>query len=163
MGGDFRQTSRNNNVMHYCMKNSVDLHKFVQLLLLTNMHACGEAEVEFDNFLLNVATNTHPTKSNYPFRGCIALPQDFMEHAELLELTSRVILTPRNNESLKVNDSVPDRHHGEAHVYYSADVAGCPNDPDAAQSQLSTWTMQWNKVTCGKTWKAFFMCRDFDR
>ena len=163
MGGDFRQTSRNNNVMHYCIKNSVDLHKFVQLLLLTNMHACGEAEVEFANFLLSAATNTQPTKADDPFRGCIALPQDFMEQVELPELTFRVILTPRSNESLKVNDSVPDRHHGEAHVYCSADVAGCPNDCDETQSQLSMWTMQWNKVTCGKTWKAFFMCRDFDR
>ena len=112
MGGDFRQTSRN-NVMHYCIKNSVDLHKFVQLPLLTNMRACGEAEVEFDNFLLSVATNTQPTKPDDPFHGCIALPQDFMEQAELPELTSRVILIPRNNDSLKVNDSVPDRQHGE--------------------------------------------------
>ena len=27
---------------------------------------------------------------------------------------------------------VLDRHHGEAHVYYSAEVAECPDDPDEA-------------------------------
>ena len=48
------------------------------------------------------------------------------------DLASRVILTPRNDESLKVNDLVLDRHHGQAHVYYSADVAECPDDPDEA-------------------------------
>ena len=38
-------------------------------------------------------------------------------------LPFKVILTPRNNQSLKVNDVVLDRHQGEAHVYYMADVA----------------------------------------
>ena len=47
-------------------------------------------------------------------------------------LPFKVILTPRNNQSLKVNDVVLDRHQGEAHVYYMADVAQCPDDPDEA-------------------------------
>ena len=148
LGGDFRQTlpippSRNNNVMHYCIKNSNYWHKFVQLSLVTNMRARGEAEVEFDNFLLSVGSNTRPTKPDDPFHGCIELPQDLMEQGQLTELifpenlrqedlASRVILTPRNDESLKVNDLVLDRHHGQAHVYYSADVAECPDDPDEA-------------------------------
>ena len=63
LGGDFRQTlpippSRNNNVMHYCIKNSADWHKLVQLPLVTNMCAGRETEVEFDNFLLSVCSNT---------------------------------------------------------------------------------------------------------
>ena len=144
LGGDFRQTlpialSRNNNVMHYCIKNSIDWHKFVQLPLVKNMRAHGEAEVEFDNFLLSVGSNTRSTKPDDPFCGCIALPQDLMEQGELPEvifpdnlpqedLASRVILTPRNDESLNVDDSVLDRCHGEAHVYYSADIAECPDD-----------------------------------
>ena len=80
LGGDFRQTlpippSRNNNIMHYCIKNSVHWQKFVRLPLVTNMHAQGEAEVEFDNFLLSVGSTTQPTKPDYPFRDCIALPE----------------------------------------------------------------------------------------
>ena len=109
--------------MHYCIKNSVDPHKVVQLPLLRNMCAPGEAEVEFDNFLLSVGSNTWPTKPDDSFCSCIALPRDLMEKGELAELNSKVILTPRNNESLKVNDSVLDRHHGKAHVYYNADKA----------------------------------------
>ena len=148
LGRDFRQAlpippSRNNNVMRYCIKNSNYLHKFVQLSLVINMRAHGEAEVEFDNFLLSVGSNTRPTKPYDPFRGYIELPQDSMEQGELTklicpenlpqeDLASRVILTPRNDESLKVNDLVLDKHHGQAHVYYSADVAECPDDPDEA-------------------------------
>ena len=73
------------------------------------------------------------------------LPEDLMEQGELPplnfpenlpheDLPSKVILTPRNNESLKVNDVVLDRHQGEGHVYYIADVAQCPDDPDEAVS-----------------------------
>ena len=50
-----------------------------------------------------------------------------MEQGELTELifpdnlpqeglASRVILTPRNDESLKVNDLVIDRHHGQTRI-----------------------------------------------
>ena len=146
LGGDFRQTlpippSRNVNVMHYCIKNSNYWHTFVQLSLVRNMHARGEAEVKFDNFLLSVGSNTRPTKPDDPFCGCTELPQDLMEQGELTELifpdnlpqedlACRVIVTPRNDNSLKVNDLVLDRHHGQVHVYYSADVAKCPGDPD---------------------------------
>ena len=84
-----------------------------------------------------------PAKPDDPLCGYIALHQDLMEQGELPELispknlpqedlASRVILTSRNDESLKVNDSVLDRHHGEAHVYYSAVVAECSDDPDEA-------------------------------
>ena len=148
LGGDFWQIlqitlSRNNDVMHYCIKNSHYWHKFVQLSLVRNMRAGGQAEVEFDNFLLSVGSNTRPTKPDDPFCGCIALPPDLMEQGELPgliypenlpqeDLASRVILTPRNDEPLKVNDLVLDRHHGQTHVYYSADVAECPADPDEA-------------------------------
>ena len=129
--------------MHYCIKNCVDWYKFVQLPLLANMRTCGEAEVEFDNFLLSVGSNNPSTKPDDSLCGCIALPQDLMEHGELPELifrdnlpqedlASRVILTPRNDELLKVNDSVLNRYHGEAYTYYSADVAERPDDPDEA-------------------------------
>ena len=87
------------------------------------MRARGEAEVEFDNFLLSVVSNTRPTKPDDPFCGYIELPQDLMKQSELTklifpenllqeDLVSRVILTPRNDESLKVNDLVLDKHHG---------------------------------------------------
>ena len=87
----------------------------MQLLLVTNMRAHGEAEVELNNFLLSVGSNTQPTKPDDPFRGCVALAEDLMKQGELLELifpdnlpqedlASRVILTPRNDESLKVHD-----------------------------------------------------------
>ena len=56
----------------------------------------------------------------------------FADNLPQEDLASRVIVTPRNDESLKVNDLVFDRHHGQAHVYYSADVAKCPDDPDEA-------------------------------
>ena len=115
----------------------------MQLSLVTNMCTRGEAEVEFDNFLISVGCNTLPTKPHDPFCGCVALPQDLMEHDELPELISRdnllqedlacrIILTSRNDELLKVSDSVLNRPHGEAHIYYSADVAECPDDPDEA-------------------------------
>ena len=101
--------SRNNKVMHYCIKNSVHWLKFIQLSLVTNMCTLGDAEVEFDNFLISVGCNTLPTKPHDPFCGCVALPQDLMEQDELPELISRVnllqedlacriILTPRNDE-----------------------------------------------------------------
>ena len=87
------------------------------------MRSREEAEVEFDNLLLSVGSNNQPTKPDEPFRACIALPPDLMEQRELLELifpdnfppedlASRVIFTPRNDESLKVNDFVLNRHHG---------------------------------------------------
>ena len=66
-----------------------------------------------------------------------------MEQGQLLELifpdnlpqrnlASRVILTPRNDESLMENDLVLHSNHCEAHVYCSADVAECPYNPDEA-------------------------------
>ena len=45
-----------------------------------------ESEVEFENFLLGVGSNTRATKTDDPFFGCIALPQDLMEQGELPEL-----------------------------------------------------------------------------
>ena len=113
--------------MHYCIKNSNYWHKFVHLSLLTNMHPRGEAEVEFANFFLSVGSNTLPTKPDDTFCGCIELLQDLMEQGGLTELifpdnlpqedlASRVILTPRNNESLKMTDLVLDRHHGQARI-----------------------------------------------
>ena len=146
LGGDFWQIlqitlSRNNDVMHYCIKNSHYWHKFVQLSLVRNMRAGGQAEVEFDNFLLSVGSNTRPTKPDDPFCSCTALLPNLMEQGELPELiypenlpqedlASGVILTPRNDEPLKVNDLVLDRHHGQTHVCNSADVGECPADLD---------------------------------
>ena len=99
------------------------------------------------------------------------------------DLASRVILPPRYDESLKVNDSVLDRHYGEACVYYSADVCECPDDPDEAVSYsqeilhgMTPTGLPPHKLTLKvgcivmllhninpATWKAFCMCRDFDR
>ena len=73
---------RNNNIVHYCIKSSVDWHKFLQLSLVTNMRAHGEAEVEFNNFLLSVGSNTRPTKPDDPFCSCIKLAQSLMEQCE---------------------------------------------------------------------------------
>ena len=125
-----------------------------------------ESEVEFENFLLGVGSNTQATKTDDPFFGCIAPPQDLMEQGELPELifpdslsqedlASWVILTPRIDESLKVNDLVLDRHHGEAHVYYSADVAECADDPDEAvnYSQKLHGMTPTGLPPCMLTWK----------
>ena len=49
----------------------------------------------------------------------------FADNVPQEDLASRVILTPRNDESLTVNDSILDRHHGDAPVYCSADVDEC--------------------------------------
>ena len=145
LGRDFWQilqiTLSQNNVMHYCIKNLHYWHKFVQLSLVTNMRVGGQAEVEFDNFLLSVGSNTRPTKPDDPFCSCTALLPNLMEQGELPELiypenlpqedlASGVILTPRNDEPLKVNDLVLDRHHRQTHVCNSADVGECPADLD---------------------------------
>lgn len=76
--------------------------------------------MEFDNFLLSVSSIHWSAKPNDLFSGCIALPQDLMEQGERLELifqvtlcledlASRVILTLRHDESLKMNNLVLNR------------------------------------------------------
>ena len=77
--------------------------------------------MEFDNFLLSVSSITWSATPNDLFSECIALPQYLMEQGECLELiflvtlrledlASRVILTPRHDESLKMNNLVLNRH-----------------------------------------------------
>ena len=100
---------------------------------------------QFNNFLLQLGSNRLPTKQEQPFQHCIQIPDQIVEQGSLIDLifldglpedqiASRVILTPRNDTSLTINQQILQRQVGDVTTYFAADHAEVPDNPDEANN-----------------------------
>ena len=138
MGGDFRQTLpvvRNAHIaqiIEISLKCSPLWSLFSKFALTVNMRAAPDEKL-FAKWLLQIGDGCEPVKQDKPFDGAIKLPKaciidakedmtdsvyDHMHHSNFI---SRAILTPTNDESLRINDLVISRLPGELKTYFSAD------------------------------------------
>ena len=143
-GGDFRQTlpivirGRQADIIEHCVKSSPLWALCRKFKLSKNIRA--EEDSQFADFVLSIGNNTCPQKNNQPFQGCIKLPSEivvpdvidyiFPNNIDSIDAQERVILTPRNDTSLRVNNLVLERQEGEMEIILSADSAECENPGD---------------------------------
>ena len=98
----------------------------------------------FSAWLMNLGNGTEPTKPNTPYVGAIKMPNNvsvpsnqslinvIYNEVEPNQFSSRVILTPRNTESLKINEEILLRLPGDIRTYYSADDVQTDDEDERA-------------------------------
>ena len=143
-GGDFRQTlpivvrGSEADIVERCVKSSPLWSIAKKFKLVQNMRAANDSE--FAEFILSIGNDTCVRKPDDPFKGCIQLPLDcivtnvvdslFPEGFDPVEARDRVILTPRNDTSLRINDFILERQEGEEFLSCSADSVECEDPAD---------------------------------
>ena len=149
MGGDFRQTlpvirhARPAQIIEACLKSSPLWHHFTKFSLTENMRA-APGELEFANWLLTIGNNEAQTKQDMPYYGAIEIPNscviqhdasmvDLMyDTNDISEFSSRVIVAPTNDDSLKLNDMVLQKLPGEETTYLSSDTILADDEEERA-------------------------------
>ena len=148
LGGDFRQIlpvvprSSPAVVIENCLKQSKLWPCIRQFELTQNMRA-GEGQQEFADWLLHLGNGTLRSQcmasNDRPF---IDIPQECLS-SSLVEdifhdvcednIGSRVILTPLNEDSLKMNEKIVQFRPGQEKVYFSADSVQCDTEEEGHQ------------------------------
>ena len=144
-GGDFRQTlpviprGNETDIIDNCVTSSPLWANCVVFKLTKNMRA--EGDNKFSRFLLELGNGSQPLKKDDPYSGCIELPNEVVHAGDITdslfpaglsqdEIVERVILTPRNDTSLRLNDKILRRQPGNCRTLLSADKAECENPED---------------------------------
>ena len=146
LGGDFRQVlpvvprAPPAVVIDTCLKRSPMWPLFKQHRLTRNMRALP-GESEFAAWLLQLGNGTLNNTTVEP--GTVEIPPACVCEGDLVDevfsaadsdqLHNRVILSPKNEHCLQVNERVLGTLPGEARVYLSADAVKC-DDEDARQN-----------------------------
>ena len=148
LGGDFRQVlpavprSSRTVIVEHCLKSSPLWPLFTVHRLKKNMRA-KENESEFANWLLELGNGTLPSPDHETFPNAIKIPDTcnivqsdivtevFSDITDVQALADRVILTPTNAETLKLNNHLLDKLPGETEVYFSVDKAVCDTEEAA--------------------------------
>ena len=100
-----------------------------------------------------------PTKQEQPFQHCIQIPDQIVEQGSLIDLifldglpedqiASRVILTPRNDTSLTINQQILQRQVGDVTTYFAADHAEVPDNPDEANNYPQEFLHNLHHLGC---------------
>ena len=138
LGGDFRQTlpvvrrARPAEIVEVCLKSSY-IWPLVQIFRLnTNMRA-GEGEQIFSDFLLCLGSGQLPVKGNEPYSESIEIPNEcvldkngdivnsIFSDLNEVNISSHVILTSTNQETLELNNQILEQLPGEMRTYFSID------------------------------------------
>ena len=143
-GGDFRQTlpivvrGQEADIVQNCVKSSPLWLLCKNFKLSKNMRA-GEDE-NFADFVLSIGNNSCPHKVDEPFQGCVKLPSEiicndvvdtiFPMGISSVEAQERVVLTPRNDTSLRINNIILERQQGDMEISFSVDSVECENTDD---------------------------------
>ena len=140
LGGDFRQVlpvvprSNRTAIVENCLKRSPLWPDFKVYKLTKNMRA-REEERAFSEWLLQLGNGTlsEVPESNFPYtihvpRECNIVDKDIVSDifrdSTNTPVTSRsIILSPKNEYTLRLNDEVNQKLPGEAKIYLSADKA----------------------------------------
>jgi hypothetical protein len=145
LGGDFRQVlpvvprGSSAAIIEQCLKRSPLWSHITSFNLTQNMRALPE-EHEFANWLLQLGNGTLASDAADAPVGYIDIPVQCLNNEPLIDIifpdfdgdrTSHVILTPKNDSSLQINDQVLTRLPGVEYVLLSHDQAGTDNDDDA--------------------------------
>ncbi|UYV76743.1 hypothetical protein LAZ67_14001932, partial [Cordylochernes scorpioides] len=118
-----------------CIKQSKLWPLFVILRLTQNMRAGIDAQ-SFSQWLLKVGDGDLPTDQ----QGLISLPESCIFHGvdlvqeifgssygDITALSQSVILTPKNTDSLEINEKVLDRLPNRSQCFLSVDSVECEN------------------------------------
>ena len=170
LGGDFRQVlpvvprSSRTVIVEHCLKSSPLWPLFTVHRLKKNMRA-KENESEFANWLMELGNGTLPSPDHETFPNAIKIPDTcnivqsdivtevFSDITDVQALADRVILTPTNTETLKLNNHVLDKLPGETEVYFSVDKAVCDTEEAAnyPHGVLEQYNTKWDATTWAST------------
>lgn len=143
LGGDFRQTlpvvrrATRGGIVGASLKGSALWPRFRILRLVQNMRA-GAGEQAFAEWLLQLGEGRLPCDND----GLIDLPAGCLHHGDLVKkvferalrgeepLSGCVILSPKNAESLAVNEEVLQLLPGEVKIYTSVDSVVCDSEEE---------------------------------
>ena len=138
LGGDFRQVlpvvprASRAAILDTCLKRSSLWSSFRQFRLTKNMRAADEQA--FSSWLLQVGNGSLPSACHQSEEPLITIPEECVCHNvidavydDMLDnqIERRVILCPRNDDTLEVNQQVLDRLPGQEKVYFSVDGVEC--------------------------------------
>ena len=146
-GGDFRQVlpvvvrGTATQILEQCLKRS-PLWKHFRIFKLTQNMRAHQEEREFADWLLQLGNGTL-TSTETAEEDMIDIPNqcivDDMVQAIFPNFdedrSGSIILTPKNDISLKLNDEILQRLPGEEHVFFSCDSAICDNEEEAQNYQ----------------------------
>jgi hypothetical protein len=148
LGGDFRQclpVVKHGNrvkVVQTSIKYSPSWQKFEQIKLSTNMRANNDSV--FSEWLLRLGDGKLTNSENFDC-DTIEIPSRYMTETTLVdelfgqffaiddiqELSSRAILSPKNEDALPINNLIIERLEGDLKVYYSIDSIDSDNEQEA--------------------------------
>ena len=138
LGGDFRQVlpvkarGRPYEIIEICLKSSPLWNNIKKFSMTQNMRAQPE-EKEFCKWLLQVGNGEATPKMEMPFKGSIEIPSCCLlnSNSSIIhkmydgiveeEFVNRIILTPTNEDSLKINKDILQLLPGVSKIYVSAD------------------------------------------
>jgi hypothetical protein len=154
LGGDFRQVLRvvprkpPRVIIENCLKQSLlsVWNTFIIFHLTKNMRA-GHEQQEFSKWLLQLGNDQLAANSDIP-HSIELPPQCNIVHDNIVQvvfcdnlqnpqdLANTVILTPTNDHSLRINDSIVQKIPGTPNTYTSVDRAICDDPLEAQQYPL---------------------------
>ena len=139
LGGDFRQVlpvvprASRAAILDTCLKRSSLWSSFKQFRLTENMRAADEQA--FSAWLLEVGNGSLPSASDHNAEPLIEIPESCVCKENIIDavyddmlgsdIDQRVILCPRNDDTLEVNQQVLDRLPGCEKAYFSVDDVQC--------------------------------------
>ena len=146
LGGDFRQVlpvvprATETVVIDTCLKRSILWQHFQQIKLTQNMRT-NQGEQEFSKWLLELGNGTLMADLEPPMRDIIEIPdlcvvRESIVYELFANITSeercrRVILSPKNEDCLSINEQILKMLPGESVAYLSADSVNCDNNEEA--------------------------------
>ncbi|ODM87033.1 ATP-dependent DNA helicase PIF1 [Orchesella cincta] len=148
VGGDFRQQApvvKHGNrvkVVEACVKSSRIWPKFMELPLKKNMRVV-EDQVEFMEWLLKVGSGLNSDNQQSEF---LCIPKELISNDIITsvyggdinaltndEMSSRSILCPKNEDTLRINEIMLEKLHGDSKAFYSVDtVSNCETEEERA-------------------------------
>ena len=147
-GGDFRQVlpvvARGSaaKILEMCLKRS-PLWQYFQVYKLTENMRALEEEKEFAKWLLQLGNGSLQSKATKD-SDMIDIPDECIVDNIVdaifpdfdVDRSNSVILTPKNETSLKLNNEILQRLPGQEHVFFSCDRAICDSDEESQNYPL---------------------------
>lgn len=143
-GGDFRQVlpvvphGTPTTIIEQSIKRSPLWHHFTIFKLIENMRA-SEDERQFAEWLLKLGNGDLKSASVNDCDGTIDIPEQCFRNESILDVifpnfevdrTHSIILTPKNDVSLKLNNEILTRLIGDEYILNSEDTVICENEEE---------------------------------
>ncbi len=155
LGGDFRQTlpvlphQPRTVIIQNCINRS-ELWPLFKVIKLTKNMRAHDNESDFSKWLLKLGDGSiNFEDKNIGQRDLIEIPEEchisshgivddiFDDMSDINAISSTVILTPKNDTSLQLNEEIMNKKvSGPSAVYVSVDKAICNNEEEASNYQM---------------------------